>query len=130
MIPTEVEVDDVSVKGSSEHRDLKAKAGGALAVGKELLTEDCHALLFRCVGHDVPEGGRCSSLGTRQVMRSESMSSLHLTEGVVLEIVSAWRASWTSEDLRMAVAIERRASLVPSVKPWTWGAGKVGERGC
>jgi hypothetical protein len=45
------------------------------------------------------------------------MSSLHLPDGVVLETVSAWWASCTSDERRMAVAIDWRASLVPSVRP-------------
>lgn len=60
IVATEVEVNNVIVYGHSDHRHLKAKAGGPLAVRKELFTGDHHALLFGCagVGHYMPEGGR------------------------------------------------------------------------
>jgi len=57
MIATKGEVHDIGVKGGGDHRDLEAKASGALAVGKELFTKDSHALLFGCPGHHVPKGG-------------------------------------------------------------------------
>ncbi len=58
MISTKGEVHDVGVKGSGDHRDLEAKVGGALAVGKELFAKDDHALLFGCSGHNMPKGGK------------------------------------------------------------------------
>ncbi len=57
MIATKGEVHDVGVEGGRDHRDLEAKAGGALAVGRELFAKDGHALLFGCPSHHVPKGG-------------------------------------------------------------------------
>ncbi len=55
MVTTEGKVGNVSVEGSGDNRDLKAKSGGALTIGKELGPQDGHTLLFGGVGEDMPE---------------------------------------------------------------------------
>ncbi len=53
------------------------------------------------------------------------MSSFHLPDGVVLEMVSAWRASCISDERSRAVDMDWRALLVPSVRPGAVGGGPI-----
>jgi hypothetical protein len=57
---TKLEAGHLEVEAARHNWAGEVETMGALAVGKESIPHDCHAMLLRCSGHDMPEGGEIS----------------------------------------------------------------------